>query len=276
MENGRDWAFAAARNGNLFDPSTLTPGTAASACDMADVHEMMLRKLSEHSFLSQEDITGLHSLTGHTRALGPDEDVVRQGDFPQLSVVVLSGMLARYHTLSSGTRQYLSFHIAGDMPDAQALFLDVMDHSVCAIDKARVGLIPHKEILAMFVLRPAIGFAVWRETLIDAAIFREAVTNNSSRTARTRMAHFFCEQYYRAQAARLAKPGACRLPLNQSQIGQALGMSLVTVNRTIQNLRSTRFMDLRDGMLQVRDWPRLAQLAQFDATYLHLKRPPAL
>jgi CRP-like cAMP-binding protein len=243
---------------------------------MADVHDVMLRKLSEHSFLSQEDIIGLRSLTGHTRALRPDEDIVRQGDLPQLSVVVLSGMLGRYQTLSSGTRQYLSFHITGDMPDAQALFLDVMDHSVCAIDKARVALIPHKEILAMFMLRPALGFAIWRETLIDAAIFREAITNNSSRTARARMAHFLCELYYRAQAAKLAKPGACSVPLNQSQIGQAIGMSLVTVNRTLQNLRSTRLMELRDGVLQVRDWPRLAQLAQFDPTYLHLKHPPAL
>jgi hypothetical protein len=34
------------------------------------------------------------------------------------------GMVARYHLLHNGRRQYLSFHIAGDMPDAQALFID--------------------------------------------------------------------------------------------------------------------------------------------------------
>lgn len=241
-----------------------------------DMYEVMLRKLSEHSFLAQEDIMGLRSLSIHDRAVRADEDVVRQGDAPQLAVVVIEGMLARYHTLSSGTRQYLSFHITGDMPDAQALFLETMDHSVCAVDRARVALVPHKELLAMFVLRPALGFAIWRETLIDAAIFREAITNNSSRTARARMAHFFCEQYYRAQMLEPTMSGTCRLPLSQTQLGQALGMSLVTVNRTLQQLRGTRCVDLREGMLSVRDWPRLVQLGQFDPSYLHVKRPPPL
>jgi CRP-like cAMP-binding protein len=162
------------------------------------------------------------------------------------------------------------------MPDAQALFLDTMDHSVCAIDKATVAMVPHKELLALFVLRPPIGFAIWRETLIDAAIFRQAITNNGSRTPRIRMAHFFCEQYYRAQAGKLAKPGSCSLPLSQTQLGQALGMSLVTVNRTLQQLRQTRCVDLRDGVLHVRDWPRLQRLATFDPSYLHIKRAPKL
>jgi CRP-like cAMP-binding protein len=250
--------------------------SANSGRDMADTHETMLRKLNEHSFLSHEDITGLRTLSAHPRMLDPDEDIVRQGDAPQLCVVVLSGMLGRYHTLTSGERQYLSFHIAGDMPDAQALFLDTMDHSVCAIDKAAVALVPHKEVMALFVLRPGIGFAIWRETLIDAAIFRQAITNNGSRAVRARMAHFFCEHYYRARAGGIAPRGTCSLPLSQAQIGQTLGMSLVTVNRTLQALRGTGVVDLREGSLQVHDWKRLAQLGQFDPSYLHVKREPEL
>ena len=117
-----------------------------------------------------------------------------------------------YHTFKTGKRQYLSFHIAGDMPDSQTLFIERMDHAVCAIDEVRIALIPHNEIIAMFVQHPGLGIAIWRETLIDAAIFREAITNNSSRDVATRMAHFFCEQYYRARAGGLAKPGQCSLP----------------------------------------------------------------
>jgi CRP-like cAMP-binding protein len=243
---------------------------------MPDAHAVILRKLNEHSFLSQEDIAGIRTLSIHPRALDPDECIVNQGDTPQLCVVIMTGMLARYHTLANGERQYLSFHIAGDMPDAQALFLETMDHSVCAVDRAAIALVPHKELMALFVLRPGIGFAIWRDTLIDAAIFREAITNNGSRVPRARMAHFFCEQYYRAQAAEIAKPGACSLPLSQAELGQTLGMSLVTANRTLQDLRGTGYVDLRDGILQVRNWKRLARVGQFDPSYLHVKREPKL
>ena len=113
--------------------------------------------------------------------MAPREDIVRQGDRPKVSVVVLRGMVARYHTLQGGGRQYLSLHIAGDMPDAQSLFLDQMDHAVCAMDDVVVALVSHKALLALFDERPAVGFAFWRETLIDGAIFREAITNNSAR-----------------------------------------------------------------------------------------------
>jgi CRP-like cAMP-binding protein len=69
-----------------------------------------------------------------TRALSPGEDIVCQGDRPDVAVFVLSGMLARYHTLPSGDRQYLAFRIRGDLPDVQGLLLSVLDHSLCAMD----------------------------------------------------------------------------------------------------------------------------------------------
>jgi CRP-like cAMP-binding protein len=184
--------------------------------------------------------------------------------------------VARYHVLSSGQRQYLSFHITGDWPDAQTLFIERMDHAVCALGEAHIALVPHEEICRLFEQRPAVGFAIWRETLIDAAIFREAITNNSSRPVETRMAHLFCEIYYRSRATSLAKPGSCRFPLHQGQIGETLGMSIVTVNRTLQALRGTGSMEFRNGQLTVFDWKQLAELGDFDPIYLHLKRPSRL
>src|ERR1700744_6721962 len=117
-------------------------------------------------------------------------------------------MLARYHLLPSGKRQYISYHMEGDMPDSQALFIEKMDHAVCAIGTAKVALIPHKQLLKLFEARPSVGFAIWRETLIDAAIFREAITNNSARPRPARMAHLFCEWFYRARASGLASDDA--------------------------------------------------------------------
>ena len=72
--------------------------------------------------------------------------------------------------MRGGQRQYLSFHMTGDLPDAQTLFIERMDHAVCAIGEAAIALIPHDEICRTFERRPPIGFAIWRETLIDAAL----------------------------------------------------------------------------------------------------------
>lgn len=238
-----------------------------------DATDILLRKLKAHTRLSAEDIGAIKSLSHASRPLAANEDVVRQGDKPKIAALVISGMVARYHTRPAGNRQYISFHIAGDMPDSQSLFLDQMDHSVCAIGAdAVVSAFPHNEILRLFEARPSAGYAFWRETLIDAAIFREAITNNSSRPVRARIAHFFCEQFYRARAAGLGTANSCRLPISQTQLGETLGISVVTANRALQALRRTGAMEFRDGTLTVRNWDKLQSLGEFDPRYLHLTR----
>lgn len=243
---------------------------------MQQVVDVILRKLGEHTSVTDAVVAALGKLMPQLRVLAPRQDVVRQGERPTASVVVLSGMLSRYHTLPSGRRQYLSFHIADDLPDVQALFIEKMDHSVCAMDEAQVALLPHEQLRELVASVPDLAFALWRETLIDAAVFREAITNNSARDPRARIAHFLCERYYRARAGKHERPGVCSLPLSQMQLGEALGMSVVTVNRTLQQLRRTKAMEWTGHKLQVLNWGRLCEIGEFDPSYLHLRRPPRL
>jgi len=231
--------------------------------------DILLRKLKYHSELDDEDIAAVRRLRCEIRELSPGEDFISQGDKPTAAAVVIEGIMARYHTLRSGARQYIALHYPGDWPDAQGLFLQHMDHSVCATGRALIAAISHEQLLKLFAQRPAIALAVWRETLIDAAIFRESITNNSGRNGSARIAHFFCEQYYRAKFVGLVEGNACPLPLTQTQLGETLGMSLVSVNRHLQALRRAKLADHRAGKLFIRSWSKLAALGEFDPGYLH-------
>ncbi len=239
-----------------------------------DMDRIVTNKLKEHSRLSGDDIAEIRNFSYGQRELADQEDLIRQGDEPDKSVIVVDGWVARYHLLPSGARQYLSFHMPGDWPDAQALFLDRMDHAVCGIGPATVASIPHKELTRAISRRPSLGFAIWRETLIDAAIFREAITNNSARAKPARMAHLFCELFYRARALGHVRDGQMQLPLSLIQLGEALGIAIATVNRTLLELRASRAVDFRSGTLLVHNWSRLCAIGEFDPGYLHLKKQP--
>jgi CRP-like cAMP-binding protein len=147
-----------------------------------------------------------------------------------------------------------------------------MDHSVCALNEAVIALFPHDQLCQVIADRPAVCFAFWRMTLVDAAIFRQAITNNSAREPQSRVAHFFCEQFQRAREARLTEGNTCNLPLSQEQLGQALGMSLISVNRALQKLRRAGLVSFRNGSLEVLDWSGLRSLAAFDPIYLHVAK----
>lgn len=240
--------------------------------DRGGINDLIVAKVAQHGTLLMADEVAIRSIPVRARTLEANEDIVAQGEKPDMAVFVLSGMLARYHTLPTGDRQYLSLHIAGDMPDVQSLFLDVLDHSLCAMDRAVIALLPHVPLRELCVRRPAVSFALWRLTLIDAAIFRQAITNNSARSHTARLAHLLCEQFYRAQEERLTTDSSCSLPLNQTQLGQLLGMSLVSVNRAFQALRRRGLVEFRGGELTIRKWAELCELAAFDPTYLHVAK----
>jgi CRP-like cAMP-binding protein len=243
---------------------------------MDSAHDTLLRKLTEHSRIDPQDETALRALAVRTRELQPDEDLLAEGSESEMLALVIDGLIARYRTRSDGKRQYLSFHMSGDLPDAQALFLERRDFALCSIGRARVGLIARDEMFELIKTRPQIGYAIWCGTLIDAAIVRAAIANLGARPGRTRLAHFFCELYYRARSAGIAKQGSCQLPFHQGQLGDALAMSLVTVNRTLQTLRRTGAIQFRNGQMTVHDWPRLAEIGNFDPSYLHIRRPVRL
>jgi hypothetical protein len=64
---------------------------------MSDVHSILIRKLKEHSRLTREDLGAIQSWRHKLRNLAAHEDLIRQGDDPDVSAVVVSGTVARYH-----------------------------------------------------------------------------------------------------------------------------------------------------------------------------------
>src|SRR5215203_351233 len=112
-----------------------------------------------------------------------------------------------------------------------------------------------------------IANALWRETLIDAAIFREWMLSIGRRDAYIRIAHLFCEMLVRLRAVGLAEDHTCKLPLTQGQIGDALGLSDVHVNRVIQSLRGDGLIKFNRGVLTALDWEKLQEAGEFDPTY---------
>ena len=84
------------------------------------------------------------------------------------------------------------------------------------------------------------------------------------RSARGRIAHLLCEVLTRLKAVGLAEELSCELPITQSDLGDALGLSVVHVNRVLQELRGEGLITLRGKLLVVNDWTGLEAAGQFD------------
>ncbi|PIK71875.1 Crp/Fnr family transcriptional regulator [Methylobacterium frigidaeris] len=236
---------------------------------------MFIRKLGGAARLSDEEREAIAHLPVTVRPLGPHQDIVREKDRPSQCCLLLEGWACRYQLLSEGKRQIFSFHIPGDIPDLQSLHIRVMDHNVCTLSSAVVAFIPHEALLDLTAAFPAIAAILWRDTLVDGAVFRAWMTGLGRRTACEAVAHLFCELYLKLQAMGLARDYAYRLPLTQLDLGDALGLSNVHVNRTLRELRGKDLITLHGGTLEIYKWQELADSCDFDPAYLHLERRTA-
>lgn len=230
---------------------------------------ILIRKLSSLGPLSSDERGLLEEATAHVREVGPDQDLVREGDRPGQSLLLLDGFCCRYKTLADGRRQILSFNIQSDFLDLPGFLLTELDHSIATLSHARVAAIPHPT-LAEWVQFPNLSNLLWRDAMIDAAIYREWLLNVGRRTAYQRVAHVLCELATRLHAVGLARNGVCDLPITQGELADATGLSTVHVNRVIQELRRGGLIELRGRNFTARNWEGLKIAAGFELAYLHL------
>jgi hypothetical protein len=133
-----------------------------------------------------------------------------------------------------------------------------------------VALIAHADLHTLLTRYPDIKDLFWRDTLLQAAISQAWIIGLGRRSARARLAHLFCELFCRLAAIGLANRTRCSLRLTQADLGDALGLSTVHINRTLQELRSDGLLSLESGCLTIHNWDRLAATAGFDPAYLNL------
>jgi CRP-like cAMP-binding protein len=235
----------------------------------------LVRMLESILDLSEDERDVLRKLSGTIKSVDPRQDLVREGDRPSVCCLILDGFAYRYKLTETGKRQIFSFHIPGDIPDLQSLHIDVMDHSLSSLSACKVMFIPHETVRDLVRRCPRIGDAFWRETLIDGAVFREWMLCLGRREAYGHMAHLLCELYVRLKAVGLTNGDGYEFPLTQAEFGDALGLSTVHVNRTLQDLRGDGLITLRSNSVTVLDWDRLREAGEFDPTYLHLRKDAA-
>jgi CRP-like cAMP-binding protein len=238
------------------------------------VTDALTRKLSATTKLDSDDIAAIEALPIDVRSLPARQVIVHDGECPNSCCLVIEGFTFRSKTTIAGKRQILSIHVPGDIPDLQSLYLEKMDHDFSTLNEATVGFISHASLRGLLRQRIRIGEALWRETLIDAAIFREWIVNVGQRPGPVRLAHLLLEMKQRLAVIGGVNGASFELPMNQQELADALGITAVHVSRVMKELRERGLVDFQRHLVVIRDEQRLRELGDFDPIYLHENSGP--
>lgn len=228
------------------------------------------RKLETLSALSDGERNAIAAMPIQVQDYPRGSNVISEGDHSTRCFALIEGFSCTVKLMLSGERQIIAFHIPGDMPDLHSLHHKIVDVGIQTITPCTVGFVRHEVVHDVCARYPRIATSFWRATLDEAAISRAWVTNFGQRKAPERLAHLACELLSRMQAVGLSDGQACRFPMTQTELADAIGMSPVHVNRSLQALRARGLISFKGQRLQVLNWPALKIFASFDPTYLHL------
>lgn len=231
-----------------------------------------LKKLRARDAISAEEERAVHGLIASVIEVQQDKTLVRHGEELNQSMLLLSGWLARAKDLPSGQRQIAELHVAGDFADLHGFSLKYLDHDLISLTRARIGLVPHERLKQLTERFPHLVRVYWAMTNIDAAIQREWTLSLGRRLAIARMAHLLCEMNVRLGLVGLTDGNSFEFPLTQVEFGECLGLTSVHVNRTLQELRRRKLIELQSRRVTIFDLDALKHVAEFDDAYLYLQK----
>lgn len=244
------------------------PGTTTDARQLQTV----IRRLNALVPISEAGIAALVKVIGERlQRVGPGEDLISEGDRPDRIRMILSGWLTRHKTLEDGRRQIVNFLLPGETCDAQIYLLRQMDHSIGTLTPVVYADIEQARFEELLAADRSLADAFRVEALVNVAIQREWVINIGRRIALERVAHLLCEIFERLRPVGLLDGNSCAFPITQMDLADATGLSVVHVNRTIQELRGSGLIVLRERTLTISDLEALKNLALFSPTYLHIR-----
>ncbi len=229
---------------------------------------LLARRLGRLAELTDEETALLESLatTFGERAAGTE--LVREGEALDTPRLLVAGWACRFRTLPDGRRQIFAFTLPGDLyglcvrPDAVALTPTVALTPVVVADAAPLG----EAIKDKADTHPGLAKACFAMASLEEAYLLNQLMRIGRQTAYERTAHLMLEIQQRLIAVGLADESSVGVPLTQEIMADALGLSVVHLNRTLQQLRRDRLMEFKNGLVKVLEPERLAKLADFRKT----------
>src|SRR5262249_22630470 len=158
--------------------------------------------------------------------------------------------------------------LPGDLCDLCAFIERDIDHNIGTLNGCTVASVDHDALSGLINAYPAVRDALWLETLREAAIYRAWLSSIGRRTAFERLAHLFCETATRLDAVAMRKSTGYEFSVTQVDLADALGLSVVHVNRMMQQLRYENLVAHHGHAFVIQDWARLTEIAAFTPEYL--------
>lgn len=217
--------------------------------------------------LTEEEKDLLLSLEKDVQEYPAETILVSQGERAGSFFSLRSGWACASQLQQDGSRQVVDIFIGGQVMglrevgrvEAQTTIETMTDVVACPFPRNRLS-----EVFAESRRLAVLFFLVLAQ---NHALLTQRLSNIGSKSAAARFAHFILETRARLNI----ESETFELPLNQTTIGDALGMTSVHVSRVTSELKRKGLIDQDGSRLTILDPEALARFGEFTTDYLDIR-----
>lgn len=227
-----------------------------------------LRVLGAIAPLSEDERGLLRKLCLYRETIPAGAEFAREGESAPPRLIV-SGWACRQQSLPDGRRQIFGFLMAGDTIGIGLKSRPLDEVSTVAVTRVEcVDALMLREILAVKDGRHAgLQNALAAVRRYEEACLLDHIVRLGRQSAHERTAHFLLEWRQRCRMAGLAEGERFPMPLTQEVLSDALGLSIVHLNRTLQHMKRDHLIEMRRGWVECLDVIRMKFICGYQSRY---------
>lgn len=215
------------------------------------VEKAYIRRLKRFAPLQDDDVAALEARLGRLESYPAGKDLELASAPPMF---LLSGWACLARSLRDGRRQIITFLLAGDGVGFDLLTRPQRGLELLALTPLKVR---YANAGAGLTVTDKLGRAFAGAAADQHARLIGQLVRLGRQTAYERMAHLLLELHGRLTEIGETRGDSFNLPVKQEILADSLGLSLVHVNRTLQQMRRDRLIDMRGAQVTLLDRPAL-------------------
>lgn len=184
--------------------------------------------------------------------------------------VVRGGWFFSYTMLPDGGRQILHLHYPGDIVGIPDIAFSRTSAALAAATDGVLCPFPKSALDEIFVRSPRLSALLFSIGMVEHAVLADRLRIVSRQGATARVAHFLLEVVSRLRVTRRDLGTAYDLPLSQSMIGDAVGLTNVHVSRGLGRLAASGAIARHGHRIDLLDEAGLRRSVDFEDRHFRI------
>lgn len=224
--------------------------------------DLPLHRFEEFGTLTDAELDALNALGNAPRRYKRHAKIRTEDVVPTSFYLLLDGWVAASHMVANGGRQILKVHLPGDAVGTPSMSTARTVEELTALTDATVVEVPFARFGQIFEDHPRIAARFMLSIQLERVALMDRLASIGRTSAPAQLAAFLLDLMERLEPLGLVEKDGFVMRLTQEQIGDALGLTAVHINRTLRVIEDEGLIARVDRRVSLVDRPALERLAE--------------